>query len=116
MQAFWGSLLPAPPRQVSGVVRRRGHDEMKWLPYYSWRIETTDTDSAVIRRVEARVDDVDSDGPGEGRTLFEGAVRGNEFCLFRIAASKNLFLPVIRGKVLSTPGGAVVKVKMRPHG
>jgi hypothetical protein len=28
---------------------------MKWLLYDSWYIETTDTDSAVIRRVEARV-------------------------------------------------------------
>jgi hypothetical protein len=88
---------------------------MNWPLYDSWCIETTEPDSAVIRRVEARVGDIGSDGP-EGSTLFEGAVQGNEFCLFRIARSKNLFLPVIRGKVLSAPGGAVVKVKMRPHG
>src|SRR5262245_58167447 len=89
---------------------------MKCLLYDSRCIETTDTALSVIRRIEARVDHVDSKVPRNGQPLFEGSVGGDEFRLFRIIRSKNLFLPLIRGKVLSTPGGAIVKVRMRPHG
>jgi hypothetical protein len=89
---------------------------MKWLLFDSCCIETTETASAVIRRVQAAVDDFDSNEPGKGQPLFEGSVRGDEFQVFRIIGYKNLLLPLIWGKVLSTPEGTIVKVKMRPHG
>lgn len=90
---------------------------MQLLPYDTFTIQTEDSLSDVIERLEAQIE-----APKAFRSYFsrnhapyEGKIDGDGFEIHRIIHHRNSFLPNIRGRFESLPNGTIIRVTMRLH-
>jgi hypothetical protein len=90
---------------------------MQLLPYDSFTIQTQDSLSDVIKRLEAQIE-----APKAFRSYFsrnhapyEGRLDSTGFDLNCIIHYRNSFLPNIRGRFESLPNRTVISVTMRLH-
>jgi hypothetical protein len=79
------------------------------MPVYRFELQTHLTAQAALARIGAVVGARRSFG---GPPPFVGKVVGESFRLQRDISDRNAFLPVVWGRIISEPSGALVKVTM----
>jgi hypothetical protein len=82
------------------------------MPVYRFELRTPLQADEALARIRAIVGAQRTFG---GPPPFVGKVKGESFKLQRDIGHRNAFLPVVRGRVTSEPGGTRVKVTMTLH-
>ncbi len=90
---------------------------MQLLPYDTFTIQTQDSVSEVIRRLEAQIEARKAFRSYFSRdhAPYEGRIDSTGFEIYRIIHYRNSFLPNIRGQFESLPNGTLIRVTMRLH-
>src|SRR6476661_5654697 len=90
---------------------------MPLIPYQRFSISTATTPTDATARLAAAVARSPLLRWAVTDLPFEGWVRGDEFKISRVIKSgrKGAFAPLIRGRIIATPGGSRLEGRMRLH-
>ncbi|MEA5418413.1 hypothetical protein VB712_04190 [Spirulina sp. CCNP1310] len=96
---------------------RRSLARLKLLPYETWVLQIPEPLATVRARLEAKVEPPKIWRPGRQRhhQPYAGTIRAQNFALCRIIHYRNSFLPQIRGRWESIPGGTEIKITFTLH-
>lgn len=90
---------------------------MQLLPYDSFTIQSQESLSEVVGRLEAQIEARKTFRSyfSRNHAPYEGRIDSTGFEISRIIHYRNSFLPTIRGQFESLPNGTIIKVTMRVH-
>lgn len=108
-------MVLGAPALAEGCVDQGGR-VMKLVPFHRFSFTTRLSRAAALAALGAHVEPEKwfrTTRPRDDRR-FEGFIEGDALHMRRIIGYRNSFLPVVTGRIEDAPGGARVRIAMRP--